>query len=304
MRALCAKVGLVSVGVIAVDGTLIEGNASPTATRSYAAIRREVEEMLEQAAAADAADDARFGEARGDELPLELADPRSRRERLRRCKEELEHEQQQAEAAHEENLVWRAAWEAEHGRKLTGRKPTPPASDGLQRRTINTTDPDTRMLKRAGGRSVQGYNAQIVATPEQVIVAADIFQQSNDSGQPAPMVHDASRMLRTAGVEQPIGTVLADGGYWNTSHIEAITASGVDVIIPTKNNRRVAPAGWPPNKGQRRNESSRCYRVPKAKRSNGDDSRSWSPSSRTRSSTAGSTASNDAGWLAAAPSGG
>ena len=56
-------------------------------------------------------------------------------------------------------------------------------------------------------------------------------------------------MLRTAGVKQPIGTVLADGGYWNTSHIEAITASGVDVIIPTKTNRRVAPRRLAPKHG-------------------------------------------------------
>jgi hypothetical protein len=43
--------------MVAVDGSLIEGNASPTATRSFAAIRHEVEEMLEQAAAADAQGD-------------------------------------------------------------------------------------------------------------------------------------------------------------------------------------------------------------------------------------------------------
>src|SRR6266545_4421859 len=52
--ALCARAGLVSVGVVALDGSLISGNASPGATRSYAAIRAEVDEMLQQAARADA----------------------------------------------------------------------------------------------------------------------------------------------------------------------------------------------------------------------------------------------------------
>ena len=112
--ALCAKAGLVSVGLVALDGSLVAGNASQGATRSYASIREEVERMLAQAAQADAAEEERLGDARGDELPAELVDPRSRRERLRRCKEELEEEQAEEEAAYQENLAWRAAWEAEH----------------------------------------------------------------------------------------------------------------------------------------------------------------------------------------------
>jgi len=67
--ALCAQAGMVSVGVVALDGSLLAGNASPGATRSYASIRKEVEEMLAEAARADAAEDELLGEARGDELP-------------------------------------------------------------------------------------------------------------------------------------------------------------------------------------------------------------------------------------------
>jgi transposase len=98
--ALCARAGLVSVGVVALDGSLLSGNASPQATRSYASIRAEVERMLGEAAQADAAEDERLGDARGDELPAELADARSRRERLRRCKEQLERAQADEEAAY------------------------------------------------------------------------------------------------------------------------------------------------------------------------------------------------------------
>jgi len=45
----------------------------------------------------------------------------------------------------------------------------------------------------AGGRSFQGYNAQVVASPEQVIVAADVTQQSNDSGQLAARLLNIGR---------------------------------------------------------------------------------------------------------------
>ncbi len=236
--ALCAKAGLVSVGLVALDGSLLSGNASPGATRSYATIREEVERMLAQAAEADAAEDERLGDARGDELPAELSDPRSRRERLRRCKEQLEAEEAGEQAAYQENLAWRAAWEVEHGRKLAGRKPTPPAAEALAARKINTTDPDTRLMKRAGGRSVQGYNAQVVASPEQVIIAAQVTQSHNDSDQLAPMVANAADTLRDAGIQEPIGIVLADGGYWNSPAITNVREQGIDVLMPTQNRRR------------------------------------------------------------------
>jgi transposase len=247
--ALCGRAGLVSVGVVAVDGSLIAGNASAGATRSYAAIREEVERMLGEAAETDAAEDERFGPARGDELPAELADRRSRLERLRRCRQELEAEQAAAQAAHEVNLAWRAEWESEHQRKLAGRKPTPPARDALERRQINVTDPDTRLMKRAGGRSVQGYNAQIVTTDQQIIVAAELCQAANDSSQLEPMIQQAGAALAAAGVEQPIGTVLADGGYWNSPQITAIRQQGIDVLVATKSATRTAPRTLSPKQG-------------------------------------------------------
>lgn len=247
--ALCARAGLVSVGVVALDGTLLAGNASPGATRSYASIRSEVERMLAEAAQADAAEDEQLGKARGDELPAELTDARSRRERLRRCKQQLEQEQAEEEAAYRANLAWRADWEAEHGRRLAGRKPTPPDPAALAERKINTTDPDTRLMKRAGGQSVQGYNAQVVASPEQVILAAQVMQSRNDADQLEPMVAHAVEMLREAGVDEPIGIVLADGGYWNSPAIGEVRREGIDVLVPTQDRRRTRPRKLSPRQG-------------------------------------------------------
>ena len=78
--ALCAEAGLVRVGVIAVDGTKVHANASERATRSYEEIAREI---LDDAAAVDAEEDERFGDARGDELPSELATGQGRQRWLR-----------------------------------------------------------------------------------------------------------------------------------------------------------------------------------------------------------------------------
>ena len=62
----CAEAGLVQVGLLAIDGTNVHANASQHATRDYEHIAREI---VAEAAAVDAAEDAQFGEARGDELP-------------------------------------------------------------------------------------------------------------------------------------------------------------------------------------------------------------------------------------------
>jgi Transposase DDE domain/Transposase domain (DUF772) len=247
--ALCARAGLVSVGVVALDGTAMAANASPEATRSYPAIREEVDRILGEAAEVDAAEDAEHGTARGDELPAELTDRRSRLQRLRRCRQELEAEQAQVQAAYDDKLAWRAEWEAEHGRKLGGRKPFPPDSDGLAKRSINTTDPDSRKIIRTGKTAVQGYNAQAVATAGQIILAADITQQSNDSGQLQPMIGAALAALEQAGIEQRPESVLADGGYWNTAQITALGHHGLQVIVPTKSAARTKARTLSPRQG-------------------------------------------------------
>jgi Transposase DDE domain len=162
----------------------------------------------------------------------------------------LEQEQAEEEASYWANLEWRAAWEAEHGRRLAGRRPTPPDPAALAERRINTTDPDTRLMKRAGGPSVQGYNCQVVASPEQVILAAQVTQSHNDGDQLAPMVAQAAGALREAGIREPIGTVLADGGYWNSPAIGNVRGQGIDVLVPTQARRRTAPRKLAPRQGE------------------------------------------------------
>src|SRR3954465_12124949 len=87
--ALCARSGLVRVGVVAVDGTKIAAAATHHATRSYEQIAREI---LEEAARIDAAEDELYGEARGDELPEGLRTSGDRRRVLREAKQALEAE--------------------------------------------------------------------------------------------------------------------------------------------------------------------------------------------------------------------
>jgi hypothetical protein len=75
--------------VLAVDGTKLHANASQQEDRDYEQITREI---LAEADAVDHAEDERFGERRGDELPPELATEPGRRGWLREVKRPLDEE--------------------------------------------------------------------------------------------------------------------------------------------------------------------------------------------------------------------
>ncbi|HWK26144.1 MAG TPA: transposase [Solirubrobacter sp.] len=114
---------------------------------------------------------------------------------------------------------------------------------------MNTTDPNSRKVIRAGKAPVQGYNAQAVATAGQIILAADLTQQGNDSGQLEPMIGAALDQLSRAGVPERLQTVLADGGYWNSDQIAALGEQHLQVIVPTRSAVRTSTRTLSPRQG-------------------------------------------------------
>src|SRR5215211_1567827 len=207
--ALCADAGLVRVGVIAVDGTKVAANAAPQATRDYEQVARAI---LAEADAVDAAEDEEFGDARGDELPPELATaqgrrgwlreakrrldekrpeearpiPRDRPDRLREAKRRLEEEHRvecRANAAYE---AYRARGVDKDGKKF-GRPPKPFQPPSAPAGKINLSDLDSRNVKTSRGW-VQGYNAQAVCTEDQIVIAAEVTIDSPDFGHLGPML--------------------------------------------------------------------------------------------------------------------
>jgi transposase len=84
---LCREAGLVSVGVITIDGTKIKANASMDQNRSY---RELVGQILREAEEIDRAEDELYGSARGDELPEQLRTPEGRKAALADAKRRLE----------------------------------------------------------------------------------------------------------------------------------------------------------------------------------------------------------------------
>jgi transposase len=88
--ALCARVGMGQLGVVALDSVKISSDASLAANRTEDGLRRAAAEAAAEHAATDAEEDALYGpDRRGDELPAELVDERSRAARIAQALAEL-----------------------------------------------------------------------------------------------------------------------------------------------------------------------------------------------------------------------
>jgi transposase len=220
---LCVTAGLVDAGVIAIDGTKMTANASAWANRT----RRQIaQEILAEAEAVDAGEDAAHGDRRGDELPAQWADRGDRRSRLREALAQLDA---QGSADWEAYQAQRVQKEAAAGRRLPGRKATE-GGRTAKRRHANVTDPQSRML-RSGQQFVQGYNAQAAVTGAQVVVAAEVTNAANDTTQFQPLLAATQTNLSEAGYHGGVGAVLADAGYWSTGN--ALTETNATVLIAT-----------------------------------------------------------------------
>jgi transposase len=308
--ALCARAGLVSTGVVAIDGTKLAANASREANLDYERIAREI---VAEAKATDEVEDALFGEARGDELPDELRTSEGRRRWLREARQALDAERTTdparaaSELAEEPPLMprgraldqgrrgWlrdarqrlderrerearpiprsrgarlseskrrleeelqaeREANEAYEAYRARGSRATGAASAAVRRAPtscadtpagkINTTDPDSRLLKVTGGY-VQGYNAQAAVSEQQIVLAAEISVESPDLGQLEPMVDATVSGLEWASVAEKPKVAVADAGYWHHEQMDSLAAGGIQVLIPPDaGKRKGARPGW------------------------------------------------------------
>src|SRR3954454_15127481 len=263
---LCARSGLAKVGVIAVDGTKVQANASRNENLDYEQLAREI---VEEARATDAAEDERYGQARGDELPPEFSTAQGRRGWLREAKQRLEAERaanpqpvprsrpkrvKEAKRRLEEELwtetranrayeAYRARGRMKDGRRF-GRPPDPYQPPDTPAGRISVTDPDSRVVKGLRG-CIQGYNAQAVTNEHQIVIAAEVMTAAPDFGHLEPMLDAAQRELTAAGIDERPGVLLADAGYWHQQQMERIIDRGTAVLIPPDaSKRRGARPGW------------------------------------------------------------
>jgi transposase len=230
---LCALAGLAKVGTIALDGTKIKANASRHKAMSYdrmpeeeARLKQEIATILAEAESADATEDATHGPSRrGDELPQELARRQSRLAKIQQAKALLE-ERARTEAAED------AARRQEEGKAPPAVAPADAVPEPKDQ--INFTDPESRIMKVSNKGWDQCGNAQAVANEHQIILAADVTDQTNDKRQAVPMVDQARANLDAAGVKQALGAAVMDSGFYSEANTQALQSRGIDPYVATE----------------------------------------------------------------------
>ena len=99
------------------------------------------------------------------------------------------------------------------------------AADGQTQ--LSRTDPDARLLSKHG-QTVAGYNVQIaVDDKHKLIVASEVVNDGNDTGQLHAMAQAAREALGVTTLQ-----AVADTGYFNGETLKACEDSGIDAFVP------------------------------------------------------------------------
>ena len=221
---------------IAFDGTKLRANASRERNRTDAELEAEVRRILAEAERVDAEENARFGDARGGDLPAGFRNREERLQRLREARERLAARERERQEDYEERLRSRA----EKDRR--GRRPKPPQPDPGAK--VNVTDPDSRVVRDYHGY-LQGYNVQAVTSSDQIIVVAEVIRAATDMHELQPMIEATNRNLQAAHCGPP-RVLLADAGYYSEANVRQAEGRGPELLIATRSDRNRRARAAPP----------------------------------------------------------
>jgi transposase len=235
---LAREAGVITLGTVAVDGSKVRAHASKHKAMSYKRMREdeqrlqaEIADLLAQAEATDAAEDARHGADRtGEELPAELQRRDTRLATIQAAKARLE-----ARQAAKDRETGRTP---DDGRKGHGTKPYK-RDFGVpeDRAQENFTDPDSRIMKTGDGYQ-QCYNGQVaVDAASQLIVATRLSNVSADQGTLVPLVAQVCTNLAAAPAE-----VLADAGFRDEATFVTLEQRGIPAYVSLGREGKVSPA--------------------------------------------------------------
>ncbi len=220
---LARELGLLKVGMVSVDGTKIDANASKIKSLRYDRIcslreklAGDIAELMAKAEAADAtdADD-------GLSLPEEII-------RRKRLSAKLDAAARRLEEA--------------AGKDHDGDDPPPPPNPERQ---TNLTDPDSAIMRKSARHEYrQAYNAQAIvdADGSQMVLATDVLSTTNDRHGFEDFIDQMSDTLG-----RPT-TLLGDAGYAGESIVEALEQRGIEPLISVSRQIEPRPYDFRPPK--------------------------------------------------------
>jgi len=226
---LAREMGLVKLGTVAIDGTKVKANASRHKAMSYermqqaeAELKAQIDALLQRATSTDEAE----AEEPELDLPAEIERRETRLKAIVAARERLEQRQRDADTERGRSANDDRRPRDDDGNPKGGRYqrefgvPEPKAQE-------NFTDPDSRIMKRAGGGFDPSYNAQTaVDDTAHIIVAAELGNNAADVGQLLPMLQ---------AVKDNLGELprqgLADAGYRSEDNFAKAKDAATELVV-------------------------------------------------------------------------
>jgi transposase len=220
----CARLGMVNLGHLSLDGTKLKANTSKHKAMSYGRMKeeekrleREIEELMQQAEAVDSEEDKLFGkDNNGYNLPDELQRREERLSKIRGLREELEQEKREEQGLRQADM--------------------PEIEDREQR---SFADRKARMMLMKRGEFDYGYNAQACTDEGHgVIVAADLSNQASDMGHLPEMVNEVRELRQELEkTEDETTNMSTDSGYFSAENIKT-EGDGIELLIASGREKK------------------------------------------------------------------
>jgi transposase len=229
---LCQRANMVRLGHVALDGTKMKANASKRKSMRYKRMKEsderlaaEIKSWFEKAQLADDEEDALYGpDRRGDQLPDWVLDKQKRHETIQAAIKQLEAEAKAALKPDDDD--------PKPPPKGGKPKPAPKDPKPKDKKQLNFTDPESKILKTSDG-FIQGYNCQAAVDDKyQIIVACRVDNHQADSLVLERMV-DQIR----ANTGKQTRELSADTGYLSEANLRVLRRRRIRGYIPSARQR-------------------------------------------------------------------
>jgi transposase len=270
---MCLRHGLVMLEDTAADGTKIQANVSRKQTykkdrleRTLEGLEERISEVLAEANAVDAAEDAADLKLGDEKVPTKLRDRKSRERAFKQLEADLHGDAEDAvapdtgepaaptstddgdkgagtpETAHPEALavkvgdekLARKLRELEHKKEVLEQARAEIEKQGSS--SVCATDLESRAMKTSDGVK-SAFNTQAVVDKEHhIVVAASVTQNATDNAELPGLLDQVAE--NTGLLPQ---TVMADSGYHNDAALKALEDNRVDGYLKQQPTRPGAP---------------------------------------------------------------
>lgn len=199
---------LVTLEMVAVDGTFIEANAGRKSVRKKKDLEAQLEKVVDAMTREFEDNDEREAAAAAAGILLTTDATMSEAKRQRA----FERKKKQLEAALE---------------TIERREAEPRRSDQELVPIASTTDPDARHMRDKEGRTKPNYNAQLAVDGEAgVIVGASVSDEANDTAQLLPMLDEVEEVA-----DQAPQTAVFDAGYHTSRAVKKADTHDAEVLV-------------------------------------------------------------------------